>query len=274
VEFDSNRIRKGLELQLASWLDAGVAQIPDVDADEFPLPAFAANRMLDCATSPDAGSRVDRPENDASTLFELEQIPLDRLYGEPVEPQNRAATLKILQQEVAACQTCTVLAKARKQTVFGVGNPNCRLCFLGEAPGADEDRLGEPFVGAAGQLLTKIIEACKLTRNDVFILNVLKCRPPGNRTPNANEIENCWGYAIKQLEIIQPEYICCLGSVAARTLLQTEKSVGRMRQQFHQYRGSKVIVTYHPSYLLRTPSAKRHVWDDMKMLMSDMGMEL
>jgi DNA polymerase len=142
---------------------------------------------------------------------------------------------------------------------------------LGEAPGADEDRQGEPFVGRAGQLLTKIIEACTLRRQDVYILNVLKCRPPGNRTPTSDEAASCRPFFRRQLEIIRPEFICCLGSVAAATLLDTTESIGRLRGRFHDWCGVKVLVTYHPAYLLRNPAAKKQVWDDMKMLMKEMG---
>jgi DNA polymerase len=166
------------------------------------------------------------------------------------------------------------LAEKRTQTVFGAGNPQPRLCFLGEAPGADEDRQGEPFVGAAGQLLNKIIAACTLKREDVFILNVLKCRPPGNRTPLPDEVANCRTFFERQLEILQPEFICCLGAVAAQTLLRSTRPVGQLRGKFHDYRGIRVVVTYHPSYLLRAPEMKRHTWDDMKMLMQAMGIPL
>ena len=149
-----------------------------------------------------------------------------------------------------------------------------RLCFLGEAPGADEDRQGEPFVGRAGQLLTKIIEACTLKREDVYILNVLKCRPPGNRTPLPHEVGNCRGFLDRQLQIIRPEYICCLGALAAQTLLQTDTPISRLRGSMQEYRGIQVMCTYHPAYLLRNPSAKREVWEDMKKLMAKMGIAL
>ena len=195
-------------------------------------------------------------------------------YGPSLPAAERVTALKVLQDEVARCTQCDELASTRSQTVFGVGNPSTRLVLLGEGPGADEDRLGEPFVGAAGQLLDKIISACTLSRSDVYILNTVKCRPPGNRNPSQSELANCWGYAERQLEIIQPEFICCLGSVAARTLLKTTLSIGKMRRQFHSYRGSRVLVTYHPAYLLRTPSAKKHVWEDMQFLMQEMGIDL
>ncbi len=196
--------------------------------------------------------------------------PGDSVSRKPDEQQQ----LRVLNEEVARCDLCHELASTRTQTVFGVGNPRARLCFLGEAPGADEDRQGEPFVGAAGKLLTKIIEACTLRREDVYILNILKCRPPGNRNPGTEEADNCSGFLRRQLEIIQPEYICCLGSVAAQNLLQTTQSIGKLRGRFFLHGDIKVIATYHPAYLLRTDSAKRLVWDDMKMLMEDMGIEI
>ena len=182
-------------------------------------------------------------------------------------------TLEIIQAEVAGCQECE-LACTRTKTVFGVGNPHARLCFLGEAPGADEDQQGEPFVGRAGQLLTRIIEACTLTRSDVYILNVLKCRPPGNRNPLPHEVASCRGYLDRQLALIQPDYICCLGTIAAQTLLETDTPIGRMRGKFFEYRGIQVMCTYHPAYLLRNPSAKKEVWEDMKVLMRKLGIEL
>jgi DNA polymerase len=155
-----------------------------------------------------------------------------------------------------------------------VGNPEARLVFLGEAPGADEDRQGEPFVGRAGQLLTKIIEACTLRREDVYILNILKCRPPGNRNPQPDEAENCRPYLLEQLRVIQPEFICCLGAVAAQNLLGTTTPIGQLRGKLHDFSGIRVVATYHPAYLLRNPDAKRATWDDMKLLMRAMGIEL
>lgn len=187
---------------------------------------------------------------------------------------ERIAALAVIEQEVARCQRCAELAGARTKTVFGVGNPEARLCFLGEAPGADEDRQGEPFVGRAGQLLTRIIEACHLHREDVYILNVLKCRPPGNRNPLPEEAANCRGYLDAQLEIIQPEFICCLGAVAARMLLDTPAPIGKLRGHFFNYGQSSVMCTYHPAFLLRNPSAKKDVWEDMQRLMERMGMPI
>jgi uracil-DNA glycosylase len=192
----------------------------------------------------------------------------------PVAAAARDLALEVIRQEVAGCRRCEPLACSRHTTVFGSGKPTARLCFLGEAPGADEDLSGLPFVGRAGQLLTKIIEACTLTRDEVYILNVLKCRPPENRQPTPAEIANCREYFERQLEAIAPEFICCLGTTAAQALLQTAEPIGVLRGRWFTHGTAQVLCTYHPSYLLRNPGAKRHVWDDMKLLMSRMGVEL
>jgi uracil-DNA glycosylase family 4 len=192
----------------------------------------------------------------------------------PAQDDPRVVALGELARRVAVCTRCKELVGNRTQTVFGMGNPYARLVFLGEAPGLDEDRQGEPFVGAAGQLLNRILAACGLRREEVYILNILKCRPPGNRNPLAAEAANCREYLDRQLEIIRPEFICCLGSVAAQNLLDTSAPIGKLRGRFHDYQGIKVLCTYHPAYLLRTPSAKRQTWEDMQRLMAEMGIEL
>jgi DNA polymerase len=159
----------------------------------------------------------------------------------------------------------------RTQTVFGVGRPDVELCFVGEAPGVDEDAQGEPFVGAAGQLLNRIIAACGMKREDVYICNVLRCRPPGNRQPLPDEAANCREYLDGTLALVRPKFICCLGACAAQNLLNTTQSIGKLRGKFQEYHGTPVICTYHPAYLLRNPNAKRDVWEDMKKLMARMG---
>jgi len=192
----------------------------------------------------------------------------------PGAKSDRQQLLDELNNQVRACTLCRDLACSRKQTVFGVGSAKPRVVFFGEAPGADEDRQGEPFVGRAGQLLTKIIEACGWKRSDVYIMNVLKCRPPENRNPLPNEVENCRPFFERQFEILRPEYIVCVGGVPAQALLETTEAVGKLRGRWHRYRDSKVLVTYHPSYLLRNPSAKKYVWDDMQILLKDMGLPI
>ncbi|GAB4333914.1 MAG: uracil-DNA glycosylase [Candidatus Abyssubacteria bacterium] len=178
----------------------------------------------------------------------------------------------LLLDEVAAlangCTKCH-LSATRRHVVFGEGNPGARLVFVGEAPGADEDAQGLPFVGKAGQLLTKIIEAIELKRNDVYICNVLKCRPPGNRTPTTQEIECCVPFLLKQLDAIQPKIICALGNVAAQTLLRTKAPMNRLRGRFHRFGNVLVMPTYHPAALLRNPDYKRDVWQDVQLIQQE-----
>lgn len=202
------------------------------------------------------------------------------LFGEPeldvpvVPASERPALLAEVAAEVAACTRCPILSKYRTQTVFGVGNPNARLMFVGEAPGADEDRTGIPFVGRAGMLLTDMItKGMGLLREDVYIANVVKSRPPDNRNPEPDEIAHCLPFLERQIAIIRPEFLCLLGKVAASTLLETALSLGRLRGKWHQYRGIPTIVTYHPSFLLRTPSSKKDAWQDLQMLMQAMGLQ-
>tara|TARA_B100000945_G_C20239568_1_gene529265 strand:- start:323 stop:808 length:486 start_codon:yes stop_codon:yes gene_type:complete len=154
--------------------------------------------------------------------------------------------------------------------VFGTGNQKADLMFVGEAPGAEEDRTGKPFVGRAGQLLTKIIQSTGLTRDDVYIANVLKCRPPGNRNPKSNEIEQCEPYLLRQIDLIEPKVICALGTFAAQILLRTDERISKLRGNFYNYHGTKVMPTYHPAYLLRNPENKRQVWEDIQKVMAEL----
>ncbi len=262
---------------------AVVAESPPVQPPEpRPEPTRAAAAPARPASQPVRPAPAEPPRPQPAPAVPA-SAPLRTAAIAPVSPvavppalpsDQRVAALADLCSEVVLCRRCDELARQRTQTVFGVGHPHPRLCFLGEAPGADEDRQGEPFVGAAGQLLDKIIAACTLKREDVYILNVLKCRPPDNRTPLPDEVANCRPFFERQLEILQPEFICCLGAVAAQSLLRTTRPVGQLRGKFHTYRHSQVVVTYHPSYLLRTPEMKRHTWEDMKMLMQAMGIPI
>ena len=181
--------------------------------------------------------------------------------------------LETLQKEVSSCGRCP-LAETRTNVVFGEGHPRARLMFIGEAPGGDEDKQGRPFVGRAGQLLTKIIESIGLERKDVFIANILKCRPPNNRNPLPSEIAACSPYLIKQIELIRPEVICALGKFAAQTLLNSETPISRLRGTFYDFRGIKLMPTYHPAYLLRNPGGKKEVWEDMKKVAKELGLEI
>jgi uracil-DNA glycosylase family 4 len=267
--------------RLESFQRAGVTHLPKVkrsakSAQASPLtnpqPKEDGARSVPAMVGDGPASSAkaaDSKREPGESLFD------SRLDQRPVIPsQERLGTLEVIRNEVVACTRCKELAAGRTQTVFGVGNPNARICFFGEAPGADEDRLGEPFVGRAGQLLDKMIVACKMKREDVYILNVLKCRPPGNRNPLPDEVTNCRGFFERQLDTIRPEIICCLGAVAAQSLLVTDRSIGKLRGRLHDYRGIPVICTYHPAYLLRNPAAKHDAWEDLKLMMRKLGTEL
>ena len=179
-----------------------------------------------------------------------------------------AETLEDIHADLGDCRRCK-LAQERNHIVFGDGNAKAKLVFIGEGPGAEEDRKGQPFVGAAGQLLTRIIEAIKLSRSQVYICNIIKCRPPGNRNPESDEIKTCFPFLERQIAALQPDFIIALGTFAAQTLLGTTTPISRLRGRFHVYKGIKVVPTYHPAYLLRNPDKKRDVWEDMKMLMKE-----
>src|SRR5262249_7946295 len=194
-----------------------------------------------------------------------------------VPADERPAVLGAAAAEVSRCTRCPHLAATRTQTVFGTGSPTARLMFVGEAPGADEDRLREPFGGPAGQLLTAMItKGMGLSREQVYIANALKCRPPENRTPTPEEVANCSSYLEHQIAVIRPEFLCLLGRTAAGALLDLTPAttMGQLRRRWHRYRGIKTLVTYHPSYLLRNPAAKKDAWEDLQLLMKEMGMQV
>ena len=195
------------------------------------------------------------------------------LLNDRGEPRDSSAvkTLSEIREELGDCTRCR-LCETRKSIVFGEGNPRARLVFVGEGPGRDEDIQGRPFVGRAGQLLTKIIRAMKLERKDVYICNVVKCRPPGNRNPQPDEVASCEPFLMKQIESINPEVIVSLGSVATGLMLKLKNfKMGQLRGTFHQYGDSKLMITYHPAALLRNPSLKKPVWEDMKLVMRELG---
>lgn len=174
-------------------------------------------------------------------------------------------SLDAIRQDLGECTRCR-LHEGRNHLVFGEGDPHAALVFVGEGPGKDEDLQGRPFVGKAGELLTRIIEAIDLTREEVYIANIVKCRPPNNRDPRPDEIQTCLPFLIKQLEAIKPRIICCLGTFAAQTLLGSEERISALRGRFHAYHGAKLMPTYHPAFLLRNPQFKKAVWEDMKRI--------
>lgn len=206
------------------------------------------------------------------TELSIPDTPLredDVMGGGSMPRAKSSGSLDDVRTELGDCQRCA-LAGGRTHIVFGAGNPSASLVFVGEAPGAEEDRQGLPFVGRAGQLLTKIIESIGMKREDVYICNVLKCRPPGNRNPEPDEVESCSPFLRKQLETIQPKVVCCMGTFAAQTVLGMKVPISKLRGKFHEIDGIRYMATFHPAYLLRNPEKKRDVWEDMKKIRAEL----
>jgi uracil-DNA glycosylase family 4 len=209
-------------------------------------------------------AQEERATDDADSLI----LSSFREEHSVIFSKTAAEALAAVRADIGDCTRCKLHTLGRSQVVFGVGNPQADLMFVGEAPGADEDIQGIPFVGRAGQLLTKIIEAIELKREDVYIANVIKCRPPQNRNPEPDEVETCEPFLFRQIDLIKPKVIVALGKFAAQTLLRTDAPISRIRGRVFEYRGAKLIPTFHPAYLLRNPSSKREVWEDMKLVKS------
>jgi DNA polymerase len=275
-------LRERLEWLRDLGVDAVRRPAPARAAETPPAPGPAArSRAADDVPSAGPDSTTQRAAAAALSLFEADTpartepprrgpsvgaaSPLLSL-GEPTAVPAGAA-LQALREEIGAdCRRCRLCEK-RTQVVFGVGDPGARLMFVGEGPGADEDAQGEPFVGRAGQLLNKIIEAIGLRRDQVYIANVVKCRPPENRTPLPDEVATCSPFLLRQIAAIRPRVIVCLGTPAAQSILGTRETITRLRGTFHDLGGIRVMPTFHPAYLLRNPAAKREVWEDMKQVL-------
>ena len=199
----------------------------------------------------------------------------DKMYAADPRPESKASSpveaLSIIREDLGDCTRCVLHKQGRKQIVFGVGDPNADLMFIGEAPGADEDIQGEPFVGRAGQLLNNMIKAMGIQREDVYIANIIKCRPPNNRTPERDECETCSPFLMRQIAAIKPKVIVALGAVAAKTLLAINAPMSEFRGRWFDFRGTKLAVTYHPAFLLRDPRQKKEAWKDLQMVMKELG---
>ena len=260
-------LRYGAELGVAPFFRDRAPLWPAQAEAEPPTPsigtAAAGPKPAPARLAPRATSVAPLPIVAAASepsLFEL----LERVEGD---------TLPRIREDIGDCTRCR-LHKGRTKIVYGTGNPKAELVFVGEGPGHDEDIQGEPFVGRAGKLLTQMIEAMGLRRQDVYICNVVKCRPPENRLPEKDEIATCSPFLLRQLAAIQPKVICCLGACAAQTMLGTNQGISRFRGEWFDFRGSKLIATYHPAYLLRNPNAKGEVWKDLQKVMGVLGLQL
>jgi uracil-DNA glycosylase len=219
-----------------------------------------------------AGFRREREWSSRGEEAGLEPVHADELgpmiESGPATGASNADQLVAIREDIGDCTRCKLCRLGRKQIVFGVGNPHADLMFVGEAPGRDEDIQGIPFVGRAGQKLTQIIEAIGLKRDDVYIANVIKCRPPDNRNPEPDEVDMCEQFLFRQVDVIKPKVIVALGTFAARSLLKTEAPISRLRGRIYDYRGAKLVPTFHPAFLLRNPACRRDVWEDMKKVRS------
>jgi len=243
-----------------------------VDRDQLKAHLQFAAELGVAGVSRDPVWRSRAVDPDSSPSSDAASAPVEQVNetAAPAAPaaiyKSAADALVAVRTEIGDCTRCKLHALGRQQIVFGVGNPDADLMFVGEAPGGDEDIQGIPFVGRAGQLLTKIIEAIGLQREDVYIANVIKCRPPGNRNPEQDEVETCEPFLFKQIDVIRPKVIVALGKFGAQTLLRTLDPISRLRGRVFNYRGAKLVPTFHPAYLLRNPASKREVWEDMKLV--------
>jgi uracil-DNA glycosylase len=195
-------------------------------------------------------------------------------HGDKQEEMTPERALRVIREDIGDCTRCVLHKQGRKQIVFGVGNPRADIMFIGEAPGADEDQQGEPFVGRAGQLLNNMITAMGIRREEIYIANIIKCRPPGNRTPERDECDTCSPFLMRQIEVVKPKIIVALGAVAAKTLLGVNDAMANLRGRIYDFKKTKLAVTYHPAYLLRDPRQKKETWKDLQMVMKYLGMPM
>ena len=260
--YDDLGIRQFYRIRSASPREdlrsAALASLPSVQ-EATTLPKLARHPELQKPAPAARPTPQPLPLAPAPSLFEA----VDKIAGD---------TLLKIREDLGECTRCR-LHRERNKIVFGDGNPSAQLVFVGEGPGADEDAQGLPFVGRAGKLLTQMIEAMGLQRKDVYICNVVKCRPPGNRLPEEDEINTCSPFLLRQIDVIAPKVIVCLGAVAAKTLLETNRGISQFRGQWLEFRGRKLLATYHPAYLLRNPNAKGEVWKDLQKVMAVLGLE-
>jgi uracil-DNA glycosylase len=248
---DSVNLPAQVRVYLQSLRTAGVDYLPQMAQISPPAP-------------------VASPSSPATNLF----AAINSNEPIPTTASGRQKALTVLAEAVVQCQLCPDLVASRAQTVFGVGPLSPEIAFIGEGPGADEDRLGEPFVGASGQLLNKIIAAMGMKRSDVYIMNAVNCHPAENRTPTTEECRNCRPYVERQLELVQPKVIVCLGAVAAQSLLDTREIISKLRGKWLDFAGTPLLCSYHPAALLRNPEWKKDTWADMQMVLTKLGREI
>jgi uracil-DNA glycosylase family 4 len=229
--------------------------------------------MQDAVIQPEEREEMTLRVKTATVVPETDRLEVANTKAQSAVT-DPAEALRLIREDIGDCTRCRLSKQGRKQIVFGVGNPKAELMFIGEAPGADEDQQGEPFVGRAGQLLNNMIKAMGLRREDVYIANIIKCRPPGNRTPERDECETCSPFLMRQIAAIKPKAIVALGAVAAKTLLAINAPMSEFRGRWFDFRGTKLAVTYHPAFLLRDPRQKKETWKDLQMVMKELGLAI
>jgi uracil-DNA glycosylase family 4 len=275
----SESLQKKIEARLRYHEDLGIrlfyrercaARNSDVSTAALAMPA-APIPVVEESSLPKSAPKL-QPEKTSTPLRDILPPATGPSLFEVVDRVKGDTLLKI-REDIGDCTRCK-LHKGRHKIVFGDGNPKAELVFIGEGPGADEDMQGLPFVGRAGKLLTQMIEAMGLRRKDVYICNVVKCRPPENRAPEPDEVTTCSPYLLRQIDVIQPKVIVCLGAVAAKTLLETTRGISQFRGEWLQWRGRRLMATYHPAYLLRNPNAKGEVWKDLQKVMAELGLQV
>jgi uracil-DNA glycosylase family 4 len=262
ADLDRDSIRRALSEHLGFYRDLGI--------DGWRRDELWTRRAVDVSSdAPDRASREPDTAIRVSTETQTDTMTTDPLIVTPTEiASDPGGVLDALRLEIGpACTRCKLHKLGRRQVVFGVGSPHAQLMFAGEAPGRDEDEQGEPFVGRAGQLLTKIIEAMGYARSDVYIANVIKCRPPENRNPEPDEVATCQPFLFRQIDTIKPNVIVALGTFAAQSLLGSRDSISKLRGRVWHCRGARLVPTFHPAFLLRSPERKRDTWEDMKVVM-------
>ncbi|HZR65227.1 MAG TPA: uracil-DNA glycosylase [Terriglobales bacterium] len=274
-----------LDPQLRKAVSDRIRYYNDLGIYDFYRRAGGENAASETSLSEKADSSRLKPfgMTDGEERFGMTATPESEQIGmtantadEGVRPTQAdpASALRLIREDIGDCTRCRLHKQGRKQIVFGVGNSNAELMFIGEAPGADEDLQGEPFVGRAGQLLNNMIKAMGIQRDDVYIANIIKCRPPGNRTPERDECETCSPFLMRQIEVINPKVLVALGAVAAKTLLAVNAPMSELRGRWFDFRARKLAVTYHPAFLLRDPRQKKEAWKDLQMVMKELGLEV
>jgi DNA polymerase len=261
----SEQLHQKLSSRLRFYQDIGISE-------------FFRDRVMASAMLPDQIAQFDAHNTPvtAALTYEAPETMTDSPAPTPsltAVPKLMEGTLQTIREDIGDCIRCK-LHKGRNKIVFGDGSPSAKLLFIGEGPGRDEDMQGLPFVGRAGKLLTQMIEAMGLRRSDVYICNVVKCRPPENRAPESDEVAACSPFLFRQIDLVAPQVIVCLGSIAAQTILQTTRGISQFRGQWLEFRGRKLMATYHPAYLLRNPAAKSEVWKDLQKVMAELGLEV